>query len=516
MKRHLKLMLPVFAGVCLLLPVQSAAQQKTEKGVREITVLADDAASKYTSRVFDLKHIAPTDIVPFVNAAVKRYSVRSSVQRVTSTDPKAKGAILVSTNPNCMPFVEDLIKKIDKPGRTDANGSLIEGTGITRIAYSPKYRAAEEMVMLINDVFGSPEGKAYLDKGSNTIYWKDQDASARATLAWVEYIDRPLPQAEIRLNYYEVRESDMRDIGLDYLAWKNGPGTNLLNLGYNAGKLALDEAFTSMFTATELASKFSSSWGYGGFFTAPAFDMSFVRILQQSGSANLAGHMALMVTGTPVSDLQGMMAGKYTYKTKVTPEYINIAKTNEGRTYISYTYADSKNYANHEINENNPAKLGLTVFNPVVCFAGGTGASLTADKKNINQFAGNDGGVIFSYTAEFGSVVERGGTGLELGHSTSVEGSATLAFNKEKILTVFERESDVEQFIGLPFFHRIPILKYLFGTTTTVKERTYIVVTAEATLIHPEKADAKRDSHTLKTTEDDKFQFFKSKKQEKK
>ena len=32
MKRHLKLMLPVFAGVCLLLPVQSAAQQKTEKG----------------------------------------------------------------------------------------------------------------------------------------------------------------------------------------------------------------------------------------------------------------------------------------------------------------------------------------------------------------------------------------------------------------------------------------------------------------------------------------------------
>ena len=29
-------------------------------------------------------------------------------------------------------------------------------------------------------------------------------------------------------------------------------------------------------------------------------------------------------------------------------------------------------------------------------------------------------------------------------------------------------------------------LKYLFGTTTSIRERTYVVVTAEASLVHPD------------------------------
>ena len=30
------------------------------------------------------------------------------------------------------------------------------------------------------------------------------------------------------------------------------------------------------------------------------------------------------------------------------------------------------------------------------------------------------------------------------------------------------------------------MLKYLFGTTTSIRERTYVVVTAEASLVHPD------------------------------
>ena len=33
---------------------------------------------------------------------------------------------------------------------------------------------------------------------------------------------------------------------------------------------------------------------------------------------------------------------------------------------------------------------------------------------------------------------------------------------------------------------KIPVLKYLFGTTTSIKEKTYIIVTAEASLVHPD------------------------------
>ena len=52
---------------------------------------------------------------------------------------------------------------------------------------------------------------------------------------------------------------------------------------------------------------------------------------------------------------------------------------------------------------------------------------------------------------------------------------------------MYEKENDVEQTIGLPILCRIPVIKYLFSTVTSIKERTYVIVTAEAILLHPEE-----------------------------
>ena len=67
-----------------------------------------------------------------------------------------------------------------------------------------------------------------------------------------------------------------------------------------------------------------------------------------------------------------------------------------------------------------------------------------------------------------------------------VGGELTLGFKTEKLLASYIKENDVEQTIGIPFLVKIPVLKYLFGTTTSIKEKTYIVVTAEASLVHPD------------------------------
>ena len=91
--------------------------------------------------------------------------------------------------------------------------------------------------------------------------------------------------------------------------------------------------------------------------------------------------------------------------------------------------------------------------------------------------------MIFDYSLYFKAVVERGNIGSELSNTALFSGSSTLAFGKEKILAVYEKENDVEQTIGLPILCRIPVLKYLFSTVTSIKERTYIVVSAEAALV---------------------------------
>ena len=237
----------------------AGAEGKEENGVRTIRLRQSDAQVRYDSKVYELKHVTAESVLPFVNSAVQRYSRNSTVRRISSADGKRE-ALLVSTGSDFTPYVDKIIAALDHKGGKNKEG--IDGTGISRVAYSPRYRAAGQFSELINMTIGSSVGAAYVNRETNTIFWRDQADAARNTLAFVEKLDQPLPQVTVRLNYYELRDSDLKDWGFDYLAWKNGPGVNLFNVGYNAGHLLLNEALSS---ALSVAS--SATWAFGGFFT---------------------------------------------------------------------------------------------------------------------------------------------------------------------------------------------------------------------------------------------------------
>ena len=466
--------------IALLLVLGAAGRvalqaQEASAETRTIRLLQDDAQLRLATKVYELKYVKATDIRPYVEAAVKRYYSTSKVERVNYSAAK-RNLLIVSTGEKFLPYVDDLIAKIDRPGKPDQYGSIIEGTGITRIAYTPNYRAAEDIVRVINGAIRSAEGAAYLNKDTNTIYWKDEKAPALSTLAWVRRLDRPVPQVNLRLNYYEVRESTLRDIGVDYLAWKNGPGLNLFEAAYNGGKVFSNEAVANLIgnvaQFADTAKDFSSSWGYGGFFTAPQFDLSFIRLLQQSGNAKLAATTNLTFVNTAIYDDSSLNQYR-SYRATLSPDYQNIRKNDDDRTDV--------------VTGAVPA-FELVVNNPVICFG-----AVTGEVDNIGDipsdeafYAKNNGGVVFQYQLLTKEVVERNNRGDELGNSTYSSGSLTLGLKTEKLLSSYIQETEAEETIGIPFLIRIPVLKYLFGTTTTIREKTYIIVTAEANLVHPE------------------------------
>ena len=282
----------------------------------------------------------------------------------------------------------------------------------------------------------------------------------------------------LRLNYYEIRESRLRDIGLDYLAWKNGPGMDIFSAGYDGGKVFSNEAIFQLISGAyklaDLTRNFSTSWSYGAFFTAPQFDLSFIRILQQSGNAKLAASADLTFVNTAIYEKPDLNIGlPKTYSATLTPGYENISKDRDDRTIVT-TGGDST--------------LTLTVRNPVVCFGYSPDEADPKGKIPFSEafYRRNRGSLIFSYNLNSKTVTERSNRGDELGNSSSFSGDLTLGFKTEKILASYVREQDVEQTVGIPFLVKIPVLKYLFGTTTSVKEKTYIIVTAEANLVHPD------------------------------
>lgn len=486
----------VFALLAAAASGMAAFAAEDAEAARTIRLIQDDGQVRFESKVYELKHVTAEEILPFVNSAILRYNRNSTIRRITAENG-GKGSILVSTGKDFIPHVDAIVAALDRPGKINGNGSPITGTGVAKVAYSPRYRAASEFAKLIDGTIGSSTGKAYVDEGSNTIFWRDQSAAARRTLSWVQQLDRPLPQVSIRMNYYEIRDSDLKDWGVDYLAWKNGPGVNLFNVGYNAGQIFVNELLESAVYAA------TASWGFGGFFTAPQFDMSFIRCLQQSGNANAVGSGSLVMINTPVAnekEYQFLLAiqdrlpetAPFIYRISMEPEYQNIAKNTLGRTFVGksfYQDEDDEKYPD-------PPALEVKIVNPFICFQSGDG---DADARGFlpdtpefyrarNELAGN-GGVIFDYAFYLKSVVERGNTGSELSNNALITGAATLGFNREKVLAVYEKENEVEQTIGIPILCRIPLIKYLVSTVTTIRERTYIVVTAEAEMIHPDQPD---------------------------
>lgn len=465
MKRAVLLMV---VGYALTAAIVSDAQFSTGPlgKIRKIRFMQDDAQMYMVTKVYKLKYIAAPDIVPWVLGAVKRYDHNSQVERLKYKFKKEM-FIVVTTPPEMMPYVDKMVEALDIPSPKDANGSIIQGTGIYRFAYSPKQRSTEEMVYILNKAVKSGDGIVYRNADSNMIYWKDSLSDGNTILKWAKNLDRPVPQVNLSLKVYEIRESTLRDLGIDYLAWKNGPGLNLFGIGAEALNFRAADAVLNTLTSKAVDVLGNFNLGYGAFFVAPQFDLSFVKILQQSGNAKVAATASIT-----------MINKDGDYKVDMSPAFQNILKDQDNDK--------------SSIDQGSDATISLTVTNPTICFqppAGSvkfkTGIIPYTKDAYENLFTGS---VLFDYNISMATVVERNNFGQELSDVSEVDSDLTLEMKSEKLLASWNREQEVEQNIGIPFLCEIPVLKYIFGSTTKVKEKVYFYVTAEANLVHPESS----------------------------
>lgn len=160
--KHLKHFALLILGASLAGTWNLAAQepaQESAKEVRTIKLLQDDAQVRFASKLYELKYTKPTDVRPFILAAVTRYSARSKVDRVNN-NVADKHYLLVSTGEDFIPYVDKLIAGLDVPGKQDEFGSIIEGTGVTRVTYHPQYRLGTEMLRIVSSGCRVPKARS--------------------------------------------------------------------------------------------------------------------------------------------------------------------------------------------------------------------------------------------------------------------------------------------------------------------------------------------------------------------
>ncbi len=425
------------------------AVEKIKGNVQRIRFVEDDAQNYMVSKVYELKHQKANDIVPFILGSIKRYANNGSADRINYSAGN-KQFVAVSCPVPLMPYIDDMIAKLDRDVK-GKDGSGIDGTGIIRSVYTPQYRGTEKMMQIMikagipsNATEGAnQDATVAFDSATNRIFWKDsirKDEDMKKYLAW---LDRVVPQFNISMNIYEIRESDLLDLGIDYLAWKNGPGLNLLDVG------------AKYMESTALANAFGP---YGFFMFAPSFDMSFIRLLQQDGKARLATSAKLTIsTGNNAS-------------LAFSPNYQNLMK-------------DDKFASSVVTSEND--RFVLAVTNPVISLTGET------DKNGLLKYSPKDyaeqiGVLNFAYSLAMKNVVERNNHGDELYEESVNESAVTIQTGCERMLSRWTREEEVEQTIGVPFLCELPVLKYIFGTTTRNKEKHFYFLSVRAELLHPD------------------------------
>lgn len=429
---------------------ETVANDYRDSKVQKIRFVEDDAQNYMVSKIYDLKYQKANDIVPFILGAIKRYAKNGTADRINYAAADRQ-LVTVTCPVPMMPYIDDMIAKLDRPSAADRYGSGIEGTGIIRNIYIPQYRSSEKMVEIMIKAGipsnategGNQDAVVAFDAHTNRIYWKDsinKDKDLQKYLAW---LDRPAPQVNLSINVYEVRESDLLDVGIDYLAWKNGPGLNLLDVG------------ASYMEGTALESAFGP---YGFFLFAPSFDFSFVRILQQNGKARLATSSKLtVVTGSDAN-------------LNFTPFYQNITKNDKFASAVKASTNDN---------------IVLKVVKPVISLSGAT------DKNGLLGYTATDyaeqlGVVNFNYDLAMKNVVETNNVGDELFEQSTGAGAVTVQTGAERMLAQWTRNQETEQTIGVPYLCELPVLKYIFGTTTRTTEKHYYFLSVKAELVHPD------------------------------
>ena len=396
-----------------------------EDKIQKVRFIEDDAQNYMTSKIYTLKHQKANDVVPFVLGAVKRYAKNSTADRINYSAGKQQ-LVAVTCPVQFIPYIDELIAKLDRPG------TVIAGTGITRNVYIPQWRPGEKLVNLMvktgisaNASEGANQDAvvAY-DAPTNQIYWKDSANKDKDLKKYLSFLDRPVSQCTVSVNVYEIRESDLQDVGIDYLAWKNGLGLNLFEAGAN------------FITGDAVSNAFGP---YGFFMFAPAFDMSFIRILQQKGIGKVSVSTNVTLTNGHDAEINFV------------PNFQNLVKNEDFETSVAQS-------ANN--------RLSLKIKSPVIAMQDNAETAL----------------VNFQYDLVIRSVIERDNHGNELYDENTSSGKVSYTSGKEHLLTSYEGTVDVEQTIGVPFLCEVPVLKYIFGTTTTNKEKVYYLVSVKPAL----------------------------------
>lgn len=381
------------------------------------------------------------------------------------------------------------IKALDVPWLEQGRDGSVTGS------YSTKFRPAESLDQIAS--FYAGEGATQVDRFLNRVSRRDEPFRTAMYLAACEGLDKLPPQAHLEFRVYEVDTNNDLSLGVDWIAWKNGPGRALFDLIF-AGQESHEryDNATGSYNPTLGAATILGDGNVHAestqllLSTNYLLTSAFLDFLRVKGKARVLADANVYAANNQI--------GTYT----ATDRFLSFAATPSDpsafgieprRLNTASVDGSSPDFAAHNRFLNyttDPAKsLGLTLrIHPVI----GTETSEVEVEFISDDLAGTtpQGTPIITHRRIVTKLRLRDGQSFVFGGLT--------------------RNEDLKSSNKAPWLGDIPVLGYLFGQENTAARRKEIVITAIPRFYHgaPNEIEDAMDRDTVAMVEGTKEKAF--------
>lgn len=426
----------------------------------------------FVTFIYPCKNVNPREIRGPIRAMVRKEGGEADVLQ----DKVSKEYYLHITCPRFQkPWVEACMAGLDENWvneRLDGSGELY---------YKGKFRDVRK-VQRISQFYVTPEGvgRFYFDELNNAMYYTDQPAGMGLQSWGLSQIDIPPNEVLLDVTVYEIDKNNDVMLGLDWAAWKNGPGRNLFELGYYNERAHVDQTDVGVvpnapdsdrhtrFTLVNVSAAAASQ--YLDFVQNKGYVREVVKTTIRAKSGDPA---VIDAVDSVVSFVSDTSRPDLRREEQLTPsdgeEPVSVTLPEDRRRTLRYREAGDK------------VGLQLTIV-PYVALES-MELEISVDVSSVSGYTPK-GNPILGVRSVFDYV--------------------RLVDGKDFVMGGIARETIVRQKNGVPVLHKLPVVGWMFGRESNVKRETELVVVvtprfllgAESDLEMPEEAKTIMDLAT--------------------
>lgn len=411
------------------------------------------ALNDFVTATFPINNVSPRELRNVFRSILQLEGGTAEVIRDKQTGENFLQVIAPSFT---LPYIQRAIPTLDESWVREFD------TGSADVYYKAMNRVAADIDVFASEFASSDNGASAVDTTGNSISRIDEPYRIENYIKGAKMVDIPANQVLLDVAIYEITSNDDLKLGLDYIAWKNGPGRNLWNFLYTAVDSHGDHdngiSVFDPFAVEGLghhhveADQMFKSLNY-------LLPSSFIDFLQVKGDARVVHTGTLQVKSANIATISAddQLLALVSDQSDLDsvggsgPVAYNVGSSGESDNEFSGVFRDwdrQLNYSN----------------------AGSTGITLT-----VQPFVGLES-MELVLSLEVGDLTGVAPNGTPLIGTRTLDTTVRLMDGQEYVVAHLKRTNNIEEAAKAPFLGDIPFAGYLFGGETQTNRKSDLLV----------------------------------------